>query len=257
MKSLFQNNPLEGLMIFVKKENWKNTLLVIQNLRIDKPFFFFFDSERGSHLKLFANQFDETSINQIQAFLATLSQTEVEPQTEDILFKNVPENTIQRIQLISRVSDIFYEEGISDKKMETFLCQLSNVVIDALGYNDFFIQEKNRMNFAIQLIFMALVRTDKRQVAQSLNVLLGNNDESVEENLPLSNFYQEVQQIENEEEIEAWVLNWLAISEDFLQENSFQTLVESICMMLEIRTFSTQLLLIVQLVLKEEYKTAN
>jgi hypothetical protein len=248
MKSLFQNNQLEGLMIFVYKENWKNTLLNLRKLANAEAFFFFFDSERGSHLKVFSNQFDETQINQIKVFLAKLPQTK--PQTEDILFKNVPENTVQRIQLIPRAFDIFYEEDVSDKKMAIFLCQLSNVIIDALEYNDFFIQEKNRMNFAIQLIFMALVRVDKTKITQNLNVLFGDNYESVEENLPLSNFYQEVQQIEHEEEIEAWVLNWLAISEDFLQENSIQTLVESICVMLEISTFSTQLLLIVRLVLK-------
>jgi hypothetical protein len=248
MKSLFQNNQLEGLMIFVYKENWKNTLLNLRKLANAEAFFFFFDSERGSHLKVFSNQFDETQINQIKVFLDTLPQTK--PQTEDILFKNVPENTVQRIQLIPRAFDIFYEEDVSDKKMAIFLCQLSNVIIDALEYNDFFIQEKNRMNFAIQLIFMALVRVDKTKITQNLNVLFGDNYESVEENLPLSNFYQEVQQIEHEEEIEAWVLNWLAISEDFLQENSIQTLVESICVMLEISTFSTQLLLIVRLVLK-------
>ena len=207
------------------------------------------------HLKVFSHQFDETQINQIEVFLNTLPPTQTKPQTEDVLFKNVPENTIQPIQLIPRAFDIVYEEGVSDEKMVIFLGQLSNVVIDALEYNDFFIQEKNRMNFAIQLIFMALVRTDKTKIIQNLTILFGNNQESVEENLPFSNFYQEVQQIENEEEIEKWVLNWLAISEDFLQENSFQTLVESICIMLEISTFSTQLLLIVRLVLVPSRKS--
>ncbi|MDZ7900478.1 MAG: hypothetical protein U5N85_20940 [Arcicella sp.] len=183
-------------------------------------------------------------------FLSTLSLTQTEPQTEDVLFKNVPENTVHRIQRIPRGYDIFYEEPISDEKMKLFLCQLSNVMIDALEYNDFFIREKNRMNFAIQLIFMALVRVDKTKITQNLDDLLGNNHEPVEENLPLSNFYREVQQIENEEEIETWVLDWLAISEGFLQENSFQTLVESICIMLEISSFSTQLLMMVGAVLK-------
>jgi hypothetical protein len=249
MKSLFQNNQLEGLMIFVHKENWKNTLLNLRKMANGEAFFFFFDADRGAHLKVFSQKFDETQISQIKAFLNTLLSTQTKPQTEDILFKNVPENTVQRIQLIPRAFDIFYEKGVSDKKMAIFLCQLSNVIIDALEYNDFFIQEKNRMNFAIQLIFMALVRADKTRITQNLNVLFGDNYESTEENLPLSNFYQEVQQIENEEEIEVWVLNWLAISEDFLQENSIQTLVESICIMLEISTFATQLLLIVRLVL--------
>lgn len=252
MKSLFLNNQLEGLMIFVNKENWKNTLFAIRKLANAEAFFFFFDSERGSHLKLFSTHFEEAEINQIKVFLDTLPPTQTTIQSEDILFKNVPENTIQRIQLIPKTLDIVYDNAITDKKMAFFLCQLSNVIIDALEYNDFFIQEKNRINFAIQLIFMALVRTDKTRITQNLNALFGNNYESMEENLPLSNFYQEVQQIENEEEIEEWVLNWLTISEDFLQENPFQTLVESICMMLEIRTFSTQLLMIVRVVLKRE-----
>jgi hypothetical protein len=249
MKSVFQNNQLEGLMIFVHQQNWKITLLTIRKLMIDKPFFFFFDSERGYHLKLFSNQFDEKHLNQIQAFLVELSQ--IDSPIEDILFKNAPENSFLQMQLIPSMSDIIYAENSSDKEMIFYLCGLSNVIIDALEYNDFFIQEKNRINFAIQLIFMALVRADKRQVAQTLDVLLGDNDESVKRNLSLNNFYQEVQNIESEEGVEQWVLNWLAISEDFLKHNSFQTLVESICMILEIRTFSLQLLLTVRLILND------
>ncbi|MDZ7900479.1 MAG: hypothetical protein U5N85_20945 [Arcicella sp.] len=50
MKSLFQHHQLEGLMIFVAKENWKNTLLTVRKLSNIHPFFFFFDSERGLHI---------------------------------------------------------------------------------------------------------------------------------------------------------------------------------------------------------------
>jgi hypothetical protein len=250
MKSLFEHHPTEGIMVFTEKENWKNTLLLIRNILGNETFFFFFDADRGSHLKVFSTHFEEKSIQQIQAFLQIIPATRNPQLPEDILFKNAPENSIQRILMIPKASDILYKERISEVDFKHFLGQLCHIVIDALAYNDFFIPEKNRINFAIQLLFMALVRTDKNLINRNLSAFFGNNE--IENNSPLSDFYREVQQIESEEEIEEWVLSWLGISEQFLKENSFQILVESVCTVLEIKSFSTQLMMMVYVVLQEK-----
>lgn len=162
------------------------------------------------------------------------------------MFENAPENTLHRVQLIPKSFDISYENELSDEVFIDFLCQTSNIITEALAYNDFFIHEKNRLNFAIQLVFLALVRADKYAIAQNLNSIYDFGTNMTDNQLPLINFFKEVQQIETEEKIETWVLDWLNISEVFLQKNKFQTLVESICLMLETAGFSSQLLLISQ-----------
>lgn len=253
MKSLFQNNQFEGFAIFSHKNNWKNILTVLREVMLPHKVFFFFDSERGNHLKVFSKHFEASQINAIEHFLATLPQTH-EILTEDPLFKNTPENTVHRLQLIPKSIDIFYYNDLSDIDFTDFLCHTSSVVIDALHYNDFFIQEKNRLNFAIQLVFMALVRADKNLIIQNLKNLYTNAG-NIGHNTPLLGFFKDVQQIETEDNIENWVLDWLNISEDFLQKNTFQVMVESICQLLEIRSFSHQLFLITIFVLNETNAT--
>jgi hypothetical protein len=250
MKHLFQNNQLEGLALFSNKTNWKNLLHALKEQISPCQFFFFFDSERGHNLKIFCKHFDAAKLKSIEDFLNNLPKT---PSTlaSDPLFENTPENTLHRIKLIQKSFDISYENELSDDDFVAFLCQTSNIIIEALHYNDFFIHEKNRLNFAIQLVFMALARANKRAIAQNLNSLYDFSTNMTDNQSPLIDFFKEVQQIETDAKTEKWVLDWLSISADFLQKNKFQTLVESICVMLEISSFSPQLLLISQYVLNK------
>lgn len=250
MKYLFQNNQLEGLTLFSNKTNWKGILHAIREQISPSQFFFFFDSERGYNLKIFYRHFDAAKLKSIEDFLNNLPKTQA-IIANDPLFENAPENTLHRLQLITKSFDISYKNELSDEVFVAFLCQTSNIIIEALDYNDFFIHEKNRLNFAIQLVFMALVRADKSAIAQNLNSVYDFSTNMTDNQTPLIDFFKEVQQIETEEKIETWVLDWLNISAVFLQKNKFRTLVESICLMLEIAGFSSQLLLISQYVLNK------
>lgn len=250
MKHLFQNNQLEGLTLFSNKINWKNLLHALKEQISPCQFFFFFDSERGDNLKIFYKNLDAAKLKSIEDFLNNLPKTQATIAT-DPLFENAPENTLHRVHLIQSSFDISYENELLDETFVAFLNQTSNIIIDALDYNDFFIHEKNRLNFAIQLVFMALVRADKNAIAQNLNSVYDSSTNITDNQSPLIVFFKEVQQIETEEKIETWVQDWLTISAGFLQKNKFQTLVESICVMLEISSFSLQLLLISQYVLNK------
>lgn len=249
MKNLFTNSQLTGFYIFSNKSNWKTILTYLENVLGRNQFFFFFDSERGHHLKIFRETFDAQQIDLIKQFLATLPQSNA-TFIEDPLFKNVPQNTLLLLQHIPQSSNISYSELLSSEHYINFCQQLSAIIIDALNYNDFFIEEKNRINFAIQLIFMALVKTNKDKIKLELEKTLGQSTQSLSSDSPLVNFYQNVQGIESEEKIEQWVVEWLVIAAEFLNQTSLQTLVDIICVLLEIRGFSTQLLLTAQAVSK-------
>ncbi len=250
MKHLFQNNQLEGLTLFCNKTNWKDILHAVREQISPSQFFFFFDSERGYNIKIFFNYLNAVQLKSIEDFLSDLPKTQA-IIANDPLFENAPENTLHRIQLIPKSFEISYEDELTDEFFVAFLCQTSNIIIEGLDYNDFFIHEKNRLNFAIQLVFMALVRADKYAITQNLNSVYDFSMNMTDNQSPLIVFFKEVQQIETEEKIETWVMDWINISAVFLQKSKFQTLVESICLMLEIAGFSSQLLLISQYVLNK------
>ncbi len=250
MKNLFTNSQLTGFYIFSNKSNWKTILTYLENVLGRNQFFFFFDSERGHHLKIFRETFNAQQIDLIKQFLATLPQSDT-TLIEDPLFKNVPQNTLLLLQHIPQSSNISYPELLPSEHYINFCQQLSAIIIDALHYNDFFIEEKNRINFAIQLIFMALVKANKDKIKLELEKTLGQSTQSLSSDSPLVNFYQNVQGIESEEKIEQWVVEWLVIAAEFLNQTSLQTLVDIVCVLLEIRGFSTQLLLTAQAVLKK------
>lgn len=241
MKNLFTNNQLEGFMVFSHKRNWKTIVSFLEETLGQNQFLFFFDSERGYHLKVFSTNIQKNQLNTISSYLEALPVSET-PVNEDPLFKNVPENTLHNIKFIPQTINITYPDNLTNGEYVIFLEHLSSVVIDALRYNDFFIEEKNRINFAIQLIFMALVKANKEQIKQELAETLENTLNNIDNNSPLVNFYKGVQQIESEERIENWVINWLNIASGFLNNAPFHTLVETICTMLEIRGFAPQLL---------------
>lgn len=249
MKNLFTNNQLQGFLVFAHKSNWKAVLSFLEETLGQNQFLFFFDSERGYHLKVFSTNIQKNHLNTISSYLESLPVSET-PVKEDPLFKNVPENTLHNIKYITQTINITYPDNLADEEYVIFLKYLSSVVIDALRYNDFFIEEKSRINFAIQLIFMALVKANKEQIKQELAQTLENNPNNIDKNSPLVNFYREVQEIESEERVENWVINWLNIASDFLNIATFHTLVESICTMLEIRSFVPQLLYTTKAVLQ-------
>jgi len=249
MKNLFTNNQLQGFMVFSHKRNWETILAFLEETLGQKQFFFFFDSERGYHLKVFGTNFKKVQLNIISSYLMSLPIYDV-TVSEDPLFKNLPDNSLHTITYIPQPINITYSDNLADNEYLIFLRNLSLVVIDALRYNDFFIEEKSRINFAIQLIFMALVKANKEQIKQELAQTLKNSPNNIDKNSPLVNFYREVQEIESEERIENWVINWLNIASDFLNIATFHTLVESICTMLEIRSFVPQLLYTTKAVLQ-------
>lgn len=248
MKTLFTNNQFEGIMVFSHKDNWTTILTFLDKLLGRNQFFFFFDSERGYHLKIFSKNFQSNQLEEIYLFLKTLPISAT-TSGEDPFFSNIPENSLHYIQYIPQSIDINYHDNLTNDVLDTFLNKLSSVVIDALRYNNFFIEEKHRINFAIQLIFMALVRADKEKIKQELAEVLENLPNKIEHNSPLVEFFKDVQEIESEEKIEAWVINWLNTTADFLSTTTLQTLVESICTTLEIRGFVAQLLYTTQTVL--------
>ncbi|GGD47395.1 hypothetical protein GCM10011514_09230 [Emticicia aquatilis] len=249
MKNLFTNNQLEGFMIFSHKRNWKAILSLLEETLDKNQFFFFFDSERGYHLKVFSPSIIKNQLDTISSYLVYLPVSET-TVSEDPLFRNVPENTLHNIKYIPQTINITYPDNLASNEYVIFLNNLSSVVVDALRYNDFFVEEKNRINFAIQLIFMALVKANKEQIKKELVETLENTPNNIDNNSPLVNFYREVQQIESEEKIENWVINWLNVASDFLNKAPFHTLVESICTMLEIRNFAPQLLYTTKAVLQ-------
>lgn len=250
MKNLFTNTHLVGFMVFSHKKNWKTILSFLEETLDSNQFFFFFDSERGYHLKVFGTNIQKKQLDSISSFLVALPVSEV-PLSEDPLFKNVPENTLHPIKFIPQTTNITYPDNLAKDDYLIFLNNLSSVVIHALRYNDFFIEEKNRINFAIQLIFMALVKANKDKIRLELEKTLGSEAQQLDSDSPLVHFYKNVQKIESEEEIQHWVVEWLAIAAEFLNQTSLQTLVDIVCVLLEIRGFSTQLLLTAQAVLKK------
>lgn len=248
MKNLFINSQLNGFYIFSNKNNWKTILTYLEDVLGRNQFFFFFDSERGHHLKIFRATFDAQQIDLIKQFLTTLPQSDT-TLIEDPLFKNVPQNTLLLLQYIPQSSNISYPELLPSEHYINFCQQLSAIIIDALKYNDFFIEEKKRINFAIQLVFMALVKANKDKIKLELEKTLGSEAQQLDRDSPLVHFYQNVQKIESEEEIQHWVVEWLAIASEFLNQTSLQTLVDIVCVLLEISSFSSQLLLTSQAVL--------
>lgn len=231
MKTLFTGNRLEGINIFIDKLNWKITLNFLNQLIGETNFFFFFGSERGSHLKIFTPQISDYQIAEIEKFLIELPKYS-QLTSQDPLFKNAEQNTVHRFSNIDSRTDFvskkvnFYE----------FICQTSETIISALNYNDFFLEEKSRINMALQLAFLALVKTDKKRIFDELYLDFCNSKEQIP--VQLINFFNEIQAIESEEETQKWVLDWISNSSAFLTDNKFNLLLETITQILEIREFT-------------------
>ncbi|MFY7912750.1 MAG: hypothetical protein ACOVO2_24495 [Emticicia sp.] len=240
MKNLFKDTNIEGFMVFSHKKNWKTLLSFIAKTLEHNHFFFFFDSERGYHLKIFVSEIQKNQLNTITSYLKSLPLSDASLY-EDPLFVNVPENSLHTLKYIPYTHNLTFPENITSQEYFIHLKNLSAVVIGALQYNDFFVEEKNRINFAIQLVFLALVKADKTLLMQELAKASVNFTDNISSNSPLFNFYKEIQLIETEENIEEWVINWLINGAEFLNKTNLHTLIGSICMLLEIRGFTDQL----------------
>jgi hypothetical protein len=233
--SVFTKSDLEGLKVFVEKPNWKATLNFIQKNVFYNNFFFFFDLERGANLNIFTEKITQDDISKIEKYLISLPDSGLK-QAEDSIFSNFKNKSVIKIHAISQNSDIEIP-----KDMETaiyFEKQLSNILIGALNYNDFFVEEKNRINIALQLVFLAMVKIDKEKLfvflPKSLNPKISKN---IDPNLVA--FYEEIQDIESEENIEQWVLDWLELTKTIETLAEMDFIIQSICQVLEIRTFAT------------------
>lgn len=236
--SVFTKNNLEGLKIFVEKPNWKATLNFIQNNVYSHDFFFFFDSERGANLTVFKENITKEDITKIKNYTLTFPATD-KKQPEDALFKNFENNSVMKTGWVSENADIEIPDGINNAIH--FEKNLSKILIGALNYNDFFIEEKNRINIALQLTFLATVKMNKIKLYDSLPNLLDLSQlDNIDPNL--IDFYKEIQEIESEQEVEIWVLDWLELTKNYSTLIEIDFIVQSICQALEIRTFATNIL---------------
>jgi hypothetical protein len=232
--SLFEQNNLEGLRINADKKNWKTILNFIQNDIFPNSFFFFFCSERGQSLKIFSSKINKNDIHKIECFLEKLS-IGVSDCPEDLIFKNFEPNSVQQIYKETQNSNIEVPTSIIDGI--TFEIRLSRILIEALNYNDFFVEEKNRINITIQLTFLALVRVDKNKLLSTI-ILNEENSQSLNIDQGLLDFFNEVQEIEKDETVEEWVKNWIVLNSNLQNLSEIYFVIESICQVLEIRSFA-------------------
>jgi hypothetical protein len=255
MRNLFTSLKLEGIIIFVSKKHWKVTLLKVREIFSSKPFFFYFDSERGYQIKLFSENISDFEISTLKNFIGTLPK-EIQLAELDPLFKNANPGAVQRINAVSKTESLVIPKHFSSSEFMIFLSSVSNVFTDAIVYNDFFIDETNRINFSIQLFFIALSKASKTEILEDLKRNFTHDSKNAtfqKVDSVLYDFFLEVQTIELEPEIELWVDNWLKISEDFLKRNSSILLCNYICQILEIESFANSLLL-TSMVILEKFK---
>ncbi|MBP6620612.1 MAG: hypothetical protein KA188_10205 [Leadbetterella sp.] len=232
--SLFEQNNLEGLRINADKKNWKAILNFVQNDIFPSSFFFFFCSERGPCLIIFTSKISRNDLCNIEHFLEKLP-IGVSDCPEDLIFKNFEPNSVERIYKLTQNSNIEVPTSIIDGF--TFEIRLSRILIEALNYNDFFIEEKNRINITIQLAFLALVRVDKNKLLSTI-ILNEENSQSLNIDQGLLDFFNEVQEIEKDETVEEWVKNWIVLNSNLQNLSEIYFVIESICQVLEIRSFA-------------------
>lgn len=235
--SIFTKGNLNGLKVYVEKPNWKLTLNFIQENIFQDNFFFFFDSDRGQNLSIFSEEISENDIKKLADFIQTLPIYNIK-QSQDPIFENFPNGSLVKIDKISNLSDIPLinpvEEAISFQK------SLSAVLLGALNYNDFFIEEKKRINIALQMAFLAMVRANcSKIVSSALITNLSINQKEVDPDLMA--FFEEIQDIENEENVELWVSNWIELTQKTENLEELNYIHESICQALEIRTFAPKI----------------
>lgn len=232
--SLFGTYQLSSIKIFLEKPNWKSTLNFLAEGAFRDKFFFFFDTERGQNLSIYAENFSDEHITELQRFIDSLPRHYLR-QPEDFLFANFRDRTILSINKIPVNFDIEIPTDIENAF--DFQKKLGNVIIGALNYNDFFLEEKNRINLALQLVFLSMIRAKRAEISKSLKSI--PEIQKVDEGLKA--FFSEIQDIEKEGNLEKWVVDWLEITATIKSISALEFMIESVCQTLEIRSFSKNL----------------
>ncbi|MCP9761370.1 hypothetical protein [Lacihabitans soyangensis] len=235
--SIFTKGNLQGLKVYIEKSNWKMTLNFIQEHIFGDNFFFFFDTDRGHNLSIFSEEISEKDIKKLADFIEILPYPNGK-QSQDPIFENFPSGSLVKIDKISNHSDIQLINPV--KEAISFQKNLSAVLIGALNYNDFFIEEKNRINIALQLAFLAMVRANFSKIISSAII---TNPSAIQKEVDpdLMVFFEELQDIENEENIEPWVINWIELTKETETLEEINYIQESVCQALEIRTFAPKI----------------
>ena len=233
---LLKDIDWQGVMIYTAKEHWLDILTNLRKKAEGNPFFFFFDNERGSHLKVFFKNKRLPFLDSLSESFASYEKID-NSKYQDPIFPNFEINTLHRFQYVSENSDIQLPEHAGVSTTVEVVSKISNIIIGALGYSSFFLEEKNRLNFALQLAFLSPVRKS----AEEKRELLKNCSEPEILNIDneLLDFYLEIQTIESEDEpIENWVKSWIGLCEVHLNIKCFDFIFDLICQILEIRDFS-------------------
>lgn len=253
MNTLIGNNSLQGFAVISDPEKWKELL---SNLPFDNEYFFFFNEERGKHINLFFKKTDPKTYKKINNYLVNFlkkSENNYQNTENDLLFINFEPNTILPIIHIETVEDLTYGSKIEEETIIEFLFRFNHVLVASMQYNNFFVVEKNRLNFAIQLVLMAFTKIDKKNAIIALEkevkddkifkAIFKNSKNS------LVSLFQDLQTIKDEE-IENWVKSWLALSNNFVKNLPLLLIIEIICHVLNLKTKKKQLIYLIKETLK-------
>ena len=237
MKSYFDTYSWQCLAVFSSPKNGAKILISVKEFCESGEFFFTFSKDKGSHFKLFFSTSSRKTKYEIYVFLQKMLENydfEYQKASNDLLFSDFQNNTVIPIQYIESSKDFIFETNENGDILHLFLTKLGDILLDALVYNDYFVEEKNRLNFALQLIFMAVSKQDAQVMQRALDS--ESEEQQINENVlaSLVGFYQEMQMIEQEENVENWVIQWLEISNKMVENMSIIMLIEVICKVLDL-----------------------
>jgi hypothetical protein len=254
MSSLFNNNQFVGIAVFVDPQN---TVNLLNELSKDYAYFFYFNNERGFHLRLFFKAQTQKEIEKIYEKIRIQLQNfpkSYQSTTEKGLFENFPPHTINPIHFIEPIYDLHFSSSIADKDFINFLHRFCSILVRSLNSNDFFLEEDNRLNFSLQLLFLPL---SKSEIGPIIKHLKKTSDESnfkktFERNqVAFVNFFTELKN-EDEKQADPWVKEWITISRDLLKKNATKLLIEAVCRVLNIEKKQDLLTYIVRETLRNE-----
>ncbi len=253
MITILKSIPVYGMSIYAHKQHWLSVLKELQRLLGHQKFYFEFSAERGYNLKVFAfEKFEITFKEELQKFLNELSQ--LSNQNTDPFFDNIPTNTFKlnnhyyldshSIELAQFFEDTTGHSEVNPETYKEFLVKLADVIIDALAYNSFFLEEKNRINFAIQLLFTftTLISNEKgiEDFKREMNEILGNT--VIPADPIILNFYRETRNLKISDENDIWLNKWLEMSTTTKNTFDIKLISRNICKVLEIEKFTPNLL---------------
>ena len=248
MAYLSSHLELYGVHLYSHKENWPVIISSLPAIIEADSYFLFLDAERGYHLKIFARKEFGPLTLRLKQLLYSMPLYEYHLQ--DTLFYNIPPNSVIPVNFISENNDFKVEDTGQAHRVFALLNAITRVFTATCINRGFYLDEEKRINFAFQLIFLALSRQNKEQQTKQLEGL--SNQPLPDVDLHLTNFFQDIAGMESTgEKLESWVSDWLGASETFLSFEKLSLLIECITQSLEIRGFSEKLLLTSYTVLRK------